>query len=82
MSKIPWYKMTPNKPSGGSQAVFSTLVQTNKQDTKQNAQKRRLILISKAKLFYIIIDLLQFFSWLNSREKQGHGSFNERFILL
>ena len=27
-------------------------------------------------------DLLQFFSWLNCWEKKGHGSFNERFVLL
>ena len=26
--------------------------------------------------------LLQFFSWLNCWEKKGHGSFNERFVLL
>ena len=27
-------------------------------------------------------DLVQFFSWLNCWEKKGHGSFNERFVLL
>ncbi len=27
-------------------------------------------------------DLFRFFSWLNCWEKKGHGSFNERFVLL
>ena len=33
-------------------------------------------------VFLYQCDLLLFVSWLNFREKKGHGSFNERFILL
>ena len=52
------------------------------QNNNKQSSEAKLDVSFQTEAFLCQSDLLQFFSWLNCWEKKGHGSFNERFVLL